>query len=253
MAENEKVMDYGAFLADLEAKRAVLDAAISSLRAAMSAGAIGISEGTSYVNLAATVVNPSIHNGEIPAGAFLRKSIPEAAKLYLSTVRKKQTTKEIADALLEGGLETNAKDFEVTVGTGLYRVSKKTGEFVRLKDGAWGLAEWYPSTMRVLPEKHATHRGRKAKKAKKTKAKEPKVLLLPEKSESTLSGTEETQKLGDRIARTVNQHPNKEFTKAQIADALGITVQTVAPALARLIKKGVIRTPSPDTYTAVQN
>src|SRR5260370_12648111 len=96
----KKTLDYGAFLADLEAKRAVLDQAIASVRAVMSSGALAVNVSDSMPGMADSV-SVALHGGEVPAGLFHGKSIPEAAKLYLSIVNKKQTTKEIADGLRE--------------------------------------------------------------------------------------------------------------------------------------------------------
>lgn len=250
--ENESNLDYVTFIADLEAKRALLDSAIASLKAAVASGAIGPVSG-SMESSGLSVGTSLFHNGEIPAGAFLRKSIPEAARLYLSTVKKKQTTKEIADALLEGGMETNAKNFEVTVGTGLYRVSNKTGEFVRLKGGAWGLSEWYPSAMRVSPEKREKHKGRKPRKSKPKEPKEPKVLMLPEKSQSTKAAEASSKKLSDRIVEMLNGHPNQEFTAKELSEKLGVNAKVVAMMMATLAKKKLVRRPAPDTYGAAQN
>jgi hypothetical protein len=52
---------------------------------------------------------------ELPTGAFLGKSIGAAIKLYLGAIRRKQTTKEIAVALKEGGVESTSDNFESVV------------------------------------------------------------------------------------------------------------------------------------------
>ena len=123
--DNEKkTLDYGKFLADLEARRSALDQAIACLRAVMAAGT---TEGMSSVNSAVTLVNPVIHNGDVPSGAFLGKSIPEAAKLYLSIVRAKQTTREIAEAMRKGGMETTSSNFENIVAAGILRAGAEPG------------------------------------------------------------------------------------------------------------------------------
>jgi hypothetical protein len=154
--------DYAAVISDLEAKRAALDATIGSLRAAQALGALGQSgEGSSMGN---TLV-PSISGGEVPAGAFFSKSIPEAAKLYLAIVKRKQTSREIAEGLKKGGIESKSKSFNAQVHSILDRARKAgTGIFVKL-DGHWGLAEWYPSALRAgaapkpLPDGSSIHRA----------------------------------------------------------------------------------------------
>src|ERR1700747_306325 len=96
-----ELLDYAAILADLEAKKSALEQAIASFRQAMASGALGqMTEGGIVPSL-----GTSFSGGEVPAGAFLGKSIPEAAKLYLEIVKKKQTTREIAEALQKGGME----------------------------------------------------------------------------------------------------------------------------------------------------
>ena len=247
-AENEKGIDYAAILADLEAKRATLDNAIASLRAVFASGALGqASEGTT-LNFSAPSVSGALHGGEIPAGAFLGKSIPEAVKAYLSLVKRKATTREIAQALLKGGMETSGKgSFETIVGSALYRV-RNQGDIVRVK-GAWGLSEWWPAGIRSA----AGQEKSKARKAKKTSRKKPKISMLHDEISSTASTSDAPQKLWDRILQTLREHPNKEFTKAYLAASLGVALKTVAPALARLVKKGSIKMPSPDTYGAIQS
>src|ERR1700679_3542787 len=73
----EQQIDYSAVLADMEAKRTALDAAIASMRKFLNGQAGGSSTGESVPGSA------SFPSGEIPTGAFLGKSIPEAATLYL--------------------------------------------------------------------------------------------------------------------------------------------------------------------------
>src|ERR1700722_6017337 len=108
-SDNElKTLDYGVFLADLEAKRTVLDQAIASVKAVMASGAMGISVGD-VLPVISDSASIRLHGGEIPVGAFLGKSIPEAAKLCLQITKKKLTTREIAESLQRGGIETKAK------------------------------------------------------------------------------------------------------------------------------------------------
>jgi hypothetical protein len=97
----EKI-DYAHVLADMEARRTALDAAIASMRAFLS-GQLGDAA------MATSTTSPSVPgNGEVPAGAFLGKSIPEAAKLYLQIVKRKATSRDIAEALRRGGMESTS-------------------------------------------------------------------------------------------------------------------------------------------------
>jgi hypothetical protein len=246
--ESEKGIDYAAILADLEAKRSVLDNAISSLRAVFASGALGQPIEGATLSLSAPSASGALHGGEIPAGAFFGKSIPEAVKVYLSLVKKKSTTRQIAEALLAGGMETSGKgSFENIVGSALYRV-RDQGEILRVK-GAWGLAEWWPAGLRTSQGKSEK---RKNRKSKRVKAKGDSAKLSPAKTELTSKADVEVGSLWDRIVKKLKEQSSKEFTKQQLSESFGVPVKTIAPALARLVKKGSIRMPSPDTYGAAQ-
>src|ERR1700733_6023541 len=160
-SENDNKIDYGAILADLEAKKNLLEQAIASFRAALAVGALGGGNGSSsYANFSSPSVNGSIHGGEVPAGAFLGKSIPEAVKLYLSIAKSKKTTREIADALRKGGMEKTSTNFENIVHAGVNRAMKNTSAFLRVGK-AWALPEWYPAGVRVVKDNRDNRRVRK--------------------------------------------------------------------------------------------
>ena len=236
-----KTLDYRAFLADLEAKRSALDQAIASLKAVMAAGS---TEGMSSVNLGVTLVNPVIHGGEVPAGAFHGMRIPAAAKLYLSIVKKKQTTKEIADGLREGGMETAGKDFEVIVGSALYRISKGAArEIVRLK-GGWGLAEWWPTGVRVSQEKPS---GRKNKRIRKQKLVKVTGMAAALQSTTESNGQKKPQ---ERIADFLRGDPTKIYTPKEVSQEVGIEARTVALTLGRLAASKVIEKVESGKYRA---
>jgi hypothetical protein len=140
--------DFAEFLAVLEAKRAALDALIGSYRAALSIGALGQ---PGDVDLSAVASMPGLNTGkggpvELPQGVLLGLSLPAAIKLYLSAARRKQTTREIATGLKEGGVESTAKLFENTLTTALHRL-KVAGDVLKFNDG-WALAEFYPENLR---------------------------------------------------------------------------------------------------------
>jgi hypothetical protein len=193
-------------------------------------------------------VNPSIHGGEIPAGAFLGKSIPEAVKAYLSLVKKKQTTREISEALVKGGMETSGKgSFETIVSSALYRV-RNQGDIVRVK-GAWGLSEWWPAGIRAA----GGQEKRRPRKSKKPKAKGPTSFLPPEKSISTLAAGSSPKKLSDRIVEILTTHPSQEFGKEYLSKQFGVNVRVIAMVMANLVKKGVAVMSAPGTYRAPSN
>lgn len=235
-ADNEKkTLDYAVFLADLEAKRAVLDQAIASIKAMMAGGTLALSVGDSISGMADNV-SVALHGGEVPAGAFHSKSIPEAAKLYLSLVKRKQSTREIADALLKGGMESNSKNFETTVAGGLYRAFKTNGEIVRVK-GGWGLAAWWPAGVRTTQEKGKT---RKAKKSRRLK-----TVNISVATES--NGQKKPQ---EQIAEFLKGSPSKIYTPQEVSQALGMQVRTVAPTLGRLAASKLVEKVESGKYRA---
>jgi hypothetical protein len=110
--------------------------------------------------------------GEVPAGAFLAKSIPDAAVLYLQIMKRKATTKEVAEALKRGGMESTSSKFQNIVHAVLNRYWKSGGDIVKLDKSTWGLAAWYPSGVRAtIQDKRSSgkKRGPKGRAAKAPK------------------------------------------------------------------------------------
>jgi hypothetical protein len=237
--DNEmKTLDYGAFLADLEAKRAVLDQAIASLRAVIAGGT---ADGVSFVKLAANIVNPPMHNGEVPTGAFLGKSIPEAAKLCLQIVKRKLTSREIADYLKKGGIETTAKSFPALVHSILIRASKPyDSPIVKLDRSYWGLAEWYPAGMRTAgtPEKRS-YKRRKVRSRKSDSTAEPKQK---DAGPGPVS----------RITQVLRSKPGSEFSVEDIATPANVSVRVTRLMLGRLIAGKQAEKTAGGKYRAIQ-
>lgn len=167
--------DFGEVLADLEAKRAALDTLIGSLRMAITIGALGP---TGDIDILATtsggdIIAAQVKNTssvELPQGALLGMSIPNAIKLLLSAARRKLTTREITTGLKEGGIESTSKFFENTVTTALHRL-KSAGDVLKFSDG-WALAEFYPESLRSRLA--AQGEQKKAKKTAKARKRSPK-------------------------------------------------------------------------------
>lgn len=118
-----------AAIADLEGRKAKIDAAIATIRELQAQGG-GSAAGPS---------GPG--GGGIRQGAFLKMSIPEATKKYLETAKQKQSTQELIDALEKGGLPRGKYN---TVYSILARRAKQVGDIVNMQ-GDWALAEWYPN------------------------------------------------------------------------------------------------------------
>jgi hypothetical protein len=135
-------------VADIDTKIAALQALRTSLVAAHAAGALGPPSDLSATSSGGGQANPAATGTpmDLPRGALLGKSVPAAIKLYLSAVRQKKTTRDIATALKEGGVESLASNFETTVTSALHRL-RMASEVLRFDDG-WALAEFYPDSFR---------------------------------------------------------------------------------------------------------
>jgi hypothetical protein len=152
------------FLTVIEKKIAALKALADSYRAALSLGALG-QPGEMDLSVIGSGIGRSDGPMDLPRGALLGKSLPAAVKLWLTAVRRKQTVREIATALREGGVESTSPNFENVVNGALYRL-KATNEVLRFKDG-WALAELYPATLRSSQIKD-TKPAKAPRRAKKT-------------------------------------------------------------------------------------
>lgn len=227
-------IDYAAIIADLEAKRAALDATLVAFRTAQALGALGQPGDTS------TLV-PSVSGGEVPAGAFLGKSIPEAAKLYLGIVKRKQTSREIADAIKNGGIESTAKNFYGNVHAILDRARKAGSGIIKLGRSHWGLAEWYPAGLRssvLAPEKRSrrTRRGRPPKSESRTHGVTGDRLLG-----ASLLDAVEIPKPKERILQVLRNQPGIELSLAELAEHLKIGKRAANMVLVSLAQKKAVQ------------
>ena len=131
--ENNTV-DYAPVIADLEAKRAEIDTMIASLKKMQGLAPSGTGGGATGRGEA-----------EVRDDSFFNLNIPEASKKYLGMMKKPQSTPEITDALLRGGMTTLKPDsFANTVGSVLNRMDRNDAGVVKVGRAKWGLAEWYP-------------------------------------------------------------------------------------------------------------
>ena len=241
-----ELLDYTAILADLEAKKSALEQAIASFRQAMASGALGqMAEGGIVPSLAGT----SFSGGEVPAGAFLGKSIPEAAKLYLEIVKKKQTTREIGEALQKGGMEsTTKKNWLPIVHAALVR-ARKSGALVKVGN-QWGLTGWYPKGIVTAPTEHSKKGKQKAKSAKKAG-----VTTVTSEVKTVSQAVPITDKkkggAAERISQILQSKPGGEFTAQQIAEQASLNVQVAYMMLARLAKQGKANKTPSGAYRAI--
>ena len=169
--ESAPIDPYEAVLADLRAKRAQIDSAITAIEALRS--------GSPVAGAGAAVPTDAATAMEGP-GAFLGMTIPEAAKKLLASRRQPMRNPDIAAAFKAGGLHMNSVEPANTIGSVLMRRATEVGDIVKIGRGTWGLKEWYPNRS-FKKEKAAndeTKAGSETEKPEPTKAGAP---VPPEK------------------------------------------------------------------------
>lgn len=224
----EKI-DYAAIIADLEAKRLAIETAIASLRTVASFGTLTPADGAT-VNTTMPFAASGV--GEVPDGAFHGKTMPDAIRLYLELMRKKQTAREISDGLRKGGMESTSKWFDKIVYATLDRL-KKAKEVVKI-GSEWGLPQWYPALMRAGISDNGT--------AQKAKAKKPVRKLKVAKLEEGPSS---------KIRLFLKENPGLH-TPAEIKSISGIGDAKVAMMLlGQLAKKGEVEKTSDGKYRKI--
>ena len=216
---SQEPIDYEAVLLDLEAKRAAIEAAIAAVRLAVSTGA-QVAMGSS-----ATGATRPIDPTSIPGDAFFGLSIGEAAKKYLTIVKRKQSVREIADALDRGGLPHSSSNFVATVGTMLNRAARGDQDLVRIGRGEWGLAGWYGNRR---PKQEPVKRGKKRGGRRGRKAGVGPKLLGParEGSVSTpVAGSPSVRELAVQVLRAAGEPLHVGEIVKRIQEQTGHTVK----------------------------
>jgi hypothetical protein len=221
MATVSPALDLAGMIKALTIHREAIDAAITNLMVA-SGGMVATTEGGG-ASVFAPASSGSPQPTELPRGAFLGKSLPAAVKLYLSAVIKKQTLREIAVALREGGVESTSDNFEGVISGALHRM-KANGEVLQFKEG-FALAEFYPAHIRAsLSHGVGSPRKRTKKPPKKVKsAKKPLALAA--------------ESLEQRVMSFAIKHPSEWITFRDVMNAFpDISRQAAASTLGRIAK-----------------
>lgn len=228
-------------LAYVESRIAAWQAVYNSLKAAM---ALDVGGGTEGIDLSSIAQNGEFGQPvDLPEGAFLGKSIPVCIKLYLSSVKKKKTVREIAVALRDGGVETTADNFESPVTTALNRL-KAAGEVLRFKDG-WGLPEWYPAHIRgAAPTTSTPKRGRKKTKGKKAKTQ---VVETGIHSQSVAPAVPK-KPINDRILDALRSDKKAEYSLAEIGEQIGMGIFGTRLNVSKLVKAGKVEKTANEMY-----
>src|SRR5689334_9512097 len=131
----ETTSPYDPVIADLEARIRNMQTALETLKH-LRASFTG-----DPIPLAATSTRTDT---ELRHDTFFSMTIAEAAKKYLNMVKITKSTADIAAALEVGGLKHSSKDFPANVRS----IIGDREDFIRVPNGDWGLAEWYPGAGR---------------------------------------------------------------------------------------------------------
>jgi hypothetical protein len=234
--------DYARLLNDIDAKMTALQTLRASVIVASASGALGQPiEGSESPAQDLTGRNGGVPT-DLPEGAFNGKSVPACIELYLSSApMKKKTNKEIAAALREGGVESNASNFENVVTGSLFKL-KKDGKVLRFKDG-WGLSAWYPAHIRAVSPAASTKRIRKkGKRSGRTKSNKNAIELAPAKG-----------KANERALEYLRSKPGAEYGLADIGAHLGMGVRGARLILGKLVKAGKIKMSAPGMYAIARS
>jgi len=243
-------LDYLAFLADLEAKKAVIEAAIVSIRAAIPL-LTQLGDGQAEIGTPISFA-PSFTNGDIPDGAFLGKGVPEAAKLLLEIVKKKQTTREIADALERGGIESNSGNFLSVVHAVLNRARRSPNSPLVKLGGHWGLKEWYPkgiiSAAKGPQSKKAKKKNRKATSSG-SKLKEQAYAKGPQPVAEVVISADRNP--AERVLEILRVNSSVAFSVQKIAEMLTLKPSSVNLILGNLTRGHKVDKKADGKYIAV--
>ena len=137
---------YETVLNDLRAQRAEIDAAIAAIERLR-----GNKPDPSRMTQAVPM-GQNTARFDIPQDAFFGLTILEAAKKYLSTMKRPQATQQIVEALRNGGLTSSSRTLKQTVYSVLRRDMKSSTPSVIKVGSGWGLTEWYPGRRKEKPK-----------------------------------------------------------------------------------------------------
>lgn len=157
MGTESQGVDYSAVLADLEARKAQIEAAIAVIAALVNGGMPPPISIPSAAGQAPVSPQPSPSNGtgnaEIQSDTFFGMSILDAAKKYMAMRKRPLSAGEIVEALRTGGqINAQNENFGNTLGATLARSDAGSGAVVRVGRGKYGLREWYANKPRAEPE-----------------------------------------------------------------------------------------------------
>ena|SRR3990167_3677256 len=134
--------EYDAVIADLENQMLELQNTVDTLKRLREKGSSAGEAVTPAPRRTPVLRATPEGEPEFPSDFFMKMSLPDAVKSYLSMVKRKQSTKQLMAALERGGYPTRSKNFYTTVFGVLNRHAKTQGEITKV-GGDWALAERY--------------------------------------------------------------------------------------------------------------
>lgn len=120
---------YEPVIADLKGRIAELQATVDNLERLRGNVAVGTGLGLQVRGTGFVFSND----------AFFGMTVGDAARKYLSTIKKTATIATIGEALIAGGWKTASKN----VSENLRAILSRHPDFVKI-NGEFGLTEWYP-------------------------------------------------------------------------------------------------------------
>jgi hypothetical protein len=199
-----------AAIADLEAWRERIQTTIDTLRHFRSQGP----------ELPASVppgARTASGGSDIAHDTFFQMSIPDAARKYLTIVKRTQPLAVMGEALLSGGLKSASQNFSEN----LRSIVARDDRFVRV-NSEWGLAEWYPAMRR---EHKAKERPQKKGNAKR---------------ESKAGKKHAGESIPEKIKRFLGTAPGKMLSAEEIADGISANIDSVRARLPTMARSGMI-------------
>ena len=180
-------VDYDAVLADLQARRDQIDAAIAAINLIRGSGV-------------SASLSPSagMSSRSIPPNAFFTMGIGEAARKYLEMVKGKQTVGQITKALEQGGMPPLKPN---TVYAALRRREAVNKDIIRLGE-EWGLKEWFSNV--ALPKQRLT-KPPKPKATSKAKASEQKTKPKPTTSAESTDSRPDPISVVDAVEKIITE------------------------------------------------
>jgi len=125
-------INYAAVLADLEAKRAQLDSAISSIKIIVAQTGIMAATAPPLPRIAGL--------SQVPPRAFVGLSISAAVRQLLEMMQRRMSVREIMRGLQAGGLKPSKYRNVYSI---LRQREADKADIIKV-DRRWGLAEWNP-------------------------------------------------------------------------------------------------------------